>query len=192
MCFPFGGLRWLSLQYRRTKIEQSDRMLLKRRWGLKKTIINSWGVEKLLAAPFISLDRNSYSVLNAEFSFSVYCNGAISLTFLAVWNKNTFKQYKERSDDSVVLREVWECHGANEGIVPGMKSIVFFIIWLLLFSWSDEQFWGRPQCVQTRIIVFTASRNVVKCKINEFFRWCNSGSKYFISLIMFFSILQRL
>lgn len=162
MCFPFGGLRWLSLQYRRTKIEQSDRMLLKRRWGLKKTIINWWGVEKLLAAPFISLDRKSYSVLNAEFSFSVYCNGAISLTFSAVWNKNTFKQYKERSDDSVVLREVWECHGANEGIVPGMKSIVFFIIWLLL--WSDEQFCGRAQCVQTRIIVFTASRNVVKCK----------------------------
>lgn len=54
MCFPFGRLRWLSLQYRRTKIEQSDRMLLKRRLGLKKTIINWWGVEKLLAAPFLT------------------------------------------------------------------------------------------------------------------------------------------
>ena len=74
----------MSLQYRRTKIEQSDHVLLKRRRGLKKIIIKGWGVEKLLAAPFISLDRKSYSVLNAEFSFSVYCNGAISLTFSAV------------------------------------------------------------------------------------------------------------
>ena len=163
MFFPFGGLRWLSLQYRWTKIEQSDHMLLKRRWGLKKTIINWWGVEKLLAAPSISLDRKSYSVLNAEFGFSVYCNGAICLTFSAVWNKNTFKQYKERSDDSVVLREVWECHGANEGIVPGMNSIILHYLIVIMKWWP---FLGSSglKLVQTKIIVFTASMNVVKCK----------------------------